>query len=145
MDSTSYLERLPRLVELLPPGSGAFATDAEHYDFCSKRFIKNLKPERLISGETDGLRWAELQLRHNCWRHDEDLTIRYHGVRSLTLDPASDDLDVTGLREVFLDEVLPYDHGCSHEIACLGGSVVVVCQDLTATWVEADCPHPDPS
>jgi hypothetical protein len=39
-----------------------------------------------------------------------------------------------------LDEMLPHEYGCSHEIACLSGSMGVVCRDLTATWVEADCP-----
>jgi hypothetical protein len=60
-------------------------------------------------------------------------------VRELILNPAAEDLDVTGLREVLLDEVPPHEHGCSHEIACIGGSILVVCQDLAATWSYADC------
>lgn len=43
---------------------------------------------------------------------------------------------------------LPDPNGCAHEIACHTGSITIVCQDLTATWVEADCPdkpkQPDP-
>ncbi len=117
------------------------ATDPQHYNFDAQRFVKNLKPQRVISGETNGVAWLELQLRHNCWRHEEDLSIRYHGVRNLVLDPPREDMDVTGLREVFLDEILPHEHGCSHEIACLGGSLLVICDDMTAIWVEADCPE----
>ncbi|MEC3975583.1 hypothetical protein [Amycolatopsis sp. H20-H5] len=42
-------------------------------------------------------------------------------------------------RDVTLDEILPAEAGCSHEIACFAGSVRVVCRDLAATWTEADC------
>jgi hypothetical protein len=146
IDPSAYLDQLGRLAESLPPGASAFATDAQHYDFNALRFIKNLQPQRLVAGETDGAAWWELQLRHNCWRHEEDLTIRYHGVRSLAPEPAGrTTIDVTGLHEVFLDEVLPHQHGCSHEIVCLGGSLVVVCEDLTATWAQADCPERQPN
>jgi hypothetical protein len=41
---------------------------------------------------------------------------------------------------VILDEILPHPDGCSHEIAFRPGTVMVVCRDLTATWLEADCP-----
>jgi hypothetical protein len=139
IDPSAYLEQLPRFAESLPAGARAFATDPEHYDFPGRRFVKNLKPQRLTFGRSAGMDGLELRLRHNCWRHEEDLTIRYHGVLDLTLDPAPVGLDVTGLREVLLDEVLPHEHGCSHEIACTGGSFHVICQDLAATWSYADC------
>lgn len=141
IDAAAYLEHLSTLAPSLPAGARAFASDAQHYNFNSQRFIKNLKPQHLISGETDGVSWLELQLRHNCWRHEEDLTIRYCRVHSMTLDPPEDEADVSALREVLLDEVLPHDYGCSHEIACLGRSLRVVCEDLTATWLYADCPE----
>jgi hypothetical protein len=83
----------------------------------------------------------ELYLRHNCWRHEEDLTIRYHHVRAVTVNPPRNDLEVSDLREVFLDEVLPDEDGCAHEIACLGGSLRISCADLEATWVWAECPE----
>ncbi|MEU5210108.1 hypothetical protein [Streptomyces sp. NPDC020742] len=41
---------------------------------------------------------------------------------------------------VILDEVLPHADGCSHEVAFRPGTLFVVCRDLTATWVETDCP-----
>ncbi|GIH05817.1 hypothetical protein Rhe02_38840 [Rhizocola hellebori] len=145
MDPTAYLEELPRLAGLLPVGAQTFATDPQHYDFNSQRFIKNLKPERLTYGDTDEIAWLELHLRHNCWRHEEDLIIRYHGVQSVTVDPPRSEPDVTDLREVFLDEILPHEAGCSHEISCLGGSIVVTCADLEAAWVYADCPERQPN
>jgi hypothetical protein len=139
IDPSAYVDQLSQLGELLPSGARAFARETGHYDFNSLRFIKNLKPQRLISGVADGRRWLELELRHNCWRHEEDLTVRYSGVRGLELNGETDNLDVSRLGEVLLDEVLPHSQGCSHEVACLGGSLLVVCEDLTATWFEADC------
>ncbi|GAA3509914.1 hypothetical protein FHR32_001981 [Streptosporangium album] len=82
----------------------------------------------------------QLGFRHNCWKHEEDLTIRYTGVTRFTLQTASDMPRVTRLGEVILDEVLPHPDGCAHEIACHTGSTTIVCRDLTATWVEASCP-----
>jgi hypothetical protein len=141
MDPTAYVEQLPRLAVALPDGARAFATDPQHYDFYSQRFIKNLKPERLTFGNANGVDWVELYLRHNCWRHEEDLVIRYDQVRAVTVNPPRDDVDVSELREVFLDEVLPDDGGCTHEIACLGGSLLISCADLEARWVYANCPE----
>lgn len=139
IDPSTYLDQLPQFAMSLPAGARAFAIDPEHYDFPGQRFIKNLKPDGLTVGQSAGVDWLQLQLRHNCWRHEEDLTIRYHGVREVILNPATEDLDVTGLGEVLLDEVLPHERGCSHEIACTGGSFLVICQDLAATWSYADC------
>lgn len=141
MDPTAYVEQLPRLARSLPAGARSFATDPQHYDFHSQRFVKNLKPQRLVSGNSEGVNWLELQLQHNCWRHEEDLIIRYHDIRTVTFNPPRDDLDVSDLHEVLLDEILPHDHGCTHEISCLGGSLVISCADLVASWVYADCPE----
>ncbi|MEU4399878.1 hypothetical protein ACIQH6_09755 [Micromonospora orduensis] len=145
LDPEAYLQELPALADSLPEGARRFATDPGHYDFSGQRCVKNLKPERLTSGETDGIRWLELYLRHNCWKHEEDLTIRYSGVQSLTIEPAGQGLDVAQLQDVMLDEVLPHEHGCQHEIVCLSGRLVVTGQDLEATWRYADCPEREPS
>ncbi|GIH05385.1 hypothetical protein Rhe02_34520 [Rhizocola hellebori] len=140
IDPTDYIAQLPQLAGSLPAGAGAFATDPQHYDFHSTRFVKNLKPQKLVAGHTDGDAWLEFQLRHNCWRHEEDLTIRYSGVSRAVIHPPAGNHDIQGLQEVLLDEILPHNDGCSHEIVCLGGSVTIVCNDLTATWTKADCP-----
>ncbi|GAA4580314.1 hypothetical protein GCM10023176_59620 [Micromonospora coerulea] len=145
LDPAKYLRRLPSLADSLPEGARKFATDADHYDFFSQRCVKDLKPARLMSGQTGGSRWLELHLRHNCWKHEEDLTVRYSGVQSLTIEPADDGLGVAQLQDVILDEVLPDKLGCRHEIVCLAGSLTVTSQDLTATWLPANCPKREPS
>ena len=130
LDADAYVDLLPTLAGALPPGARAFAADPDHYNFFSRRCVKDLAPDTLEHGDD----WLRLGFRHNCWKHDEDLSIRYAGVISL------DQSDWAGLGTVTLDEVLPHDHGCSHEIAFLAGSLTVVCRDLTAKWTEADCP-----
>ncbi|WP_336157956.1 hypothetical protein [Amycolatopsis sp. VC5-11] len=136
LDPQAYLRLLPALSAELPPGARAFAADPDHYDFPGKRCVKDLVLDTLLRGTTDGEDWLQLGFRHNCWKHDEDLNIRYLGLRTLTHDPA----DWTGFGSVTLDEILPHDHGCSHEIGFLAGSLTVVSRDLTASWTEADCP-----
>ncbi|MEI5136007.1 hypothetical protein RB199_32125 [Streptomyces libani] len=133
-----YLEHLPQLMDDLPCGARAFATDPDHYSFSSKRCTKDLKLRQLSlpsAEEPD----AEAHFRHNCWKHDEDLTIRYTDVTDFRIGiphgPASEDPGT-----VILDEILPHEDGCSHEVAFRPGTLYVVCRDLTATWVETDCP-----
>ncbi|MET9267396.1 hypothetical protein [Amycolatopsis sp. NPDC004079] len=100
------------------------------------RCVKDLVLDALQRGIADGEDWLQLGFRHNCWKHEEDLSIRYVGLSTRNPDPA----DWTGFGPVTLDEILPHEHGCSHEIGFLGGSLTVVSRDLTATWTEADCP-----
>jgi hypothetical protein len=87
LDPDAYLRQLPSFVDSLPEGARRFATDPGHYDFFGQRCIKDLKPARLTSGEAGGSTWVELNLRHNCWKHEEDLTIHYSGVQSPRLIP----------------------------------------------------------
>ncbi|RDI54501.1 hypothetical protein [Nocardia mexicana] len=141
---TGYLNRLPSFVEHLPDGARAFATDAEHYDFYGKRCVKDLTLEVVRFGEPNSGE-IELRFRHNCWKHEEDLHIRYMGVSGFDVD-APGGPDWRNLADVILDEVLPNETGCTHEIAFRPGTLTVTCRDLTATWVEADCPEkPRPS
>lgn len=141
LDARAYLALLPTLAGELPPGARAFATEPGHYDFYGERCVKDLKPQSLLRGEADGEAWVQLGLRHNCWKHEEDLSIRYTGVASLSLDcPDPAEWPSLNFTEVTLDEILPHEHGCSHEIGFLTGSLTVVCRDLTATWTEAVCP-----
>jgi len=74
--------------------------------------------------------WLELELKHNCWKHDDDLVIRYTGVQSVSLAPPGDPSEVARLQGVLLDEILPADRGCTHEFICLAG-----------TWTDSDCPE----
>ncbi|GAA3441336.1 hypothetical protein [Planomonospora venezuelensis] len=138
-----YLERLPEFADALPAGARAFAADRLHYDFHGPRCVKDLNLERIAFGETGGESFMELAFRHNCWKHEEDLVIRYDGVSDYRLDIAAPS-GVEPRSVVILDEILPHPDGCSHEIAFRPGTVTVVCRDLTATWVEADCPEKQP-
>ncbi|MGW4196545.1 hypothetical protein [Streptomyces sp. NPDC005004] len=81
---------------------------------------------------------VEVEFQHSCWKHDEDLLLRYTGVSRFTVDPV-DKGRGTDLGAVILDEILPHGDGCSHEIACWDGTVTIVCRDLQATWTESPC------
>ncbi|MEU5921561.1 hypothetical protein [Streptomyces sp. NPDC047141] len=131
LDPARYLSHLPSISSDLPPGARAFATDADHYDFRSRRCVKDLtlRTVRGAGGEE-----MEVEFRHNCWKHDQDLLIRYAGVSSFIIDPVDEDLGT-----VILDEILPHRDGCSHEIACWDGALTIVCRDLQATWTETLC------
>ncbi|GIH77005.1 hypothetical protein [Planobispora longispora] len=140
----TYLERLPEFADALPAGARVFATDPLHYDFYGPRCVKDLKLEQISFGGTGGEHFMELAFRHNCWKHEEDLVIRYEGVSDYRLDIAAPS-GIEPRSVVILDEILPHPDGCSHEIALRPGTVMVVCRDLTATWEEADCPEKQPS
>lgn len=102
---------------------------------CSSRFASRTPGPGSGAGED----WLQLGFRHNCWKHEEDLSIRYVSVSSLSLE-AVHQSDWATFGPVTLDEILPHEHGCSHEIGFLDGSLTVVSRDLAATWTEADCP-----
>ncbi|MER6022155.1 hypothetical protein [Streptomyces anulatus] len=135
LDPARYLSHLPSVSGDLPPGARAFATDTEHYDFRSRRCVKDLtlRAVRGAGGEE-----AEVEFQHNCWKHDQDLLIRYVGVSGFLIDPVDEDRG-TDLGTVILDEILPHRDGCSHEIACWDGTLTIVCRDLRATWTETVC------
>lgn len=87
----------------------------------------------------------EISFRHNCFKHDEDLSIRYAKVERVSLDLRANAgrwHRWTDEDQVILDEVLPAPEGCSHEIALHGhGRLTIACRDLVATWTRADCPE----
>ncbi|MER5968134.1 hypothetical protein ABT112_00040 [Streptomyces sp. NPDC002055] len=138
IDPTPYMEQLPELVDRLPPGARAFAADPDHYRFSGTRCTKDLQFQQLTvpSAECPDYR---IHFRHNCWKHDEDLIVRYTEVTEIRIDiPEAPELGLPGT--VILDEILPHAYGCSHEVAFRPGTLYIVCRDLTATWVAADCP-----
>ncbi|MFJ3540049.1 hypothetical protein ACIPQA_31875 [Streptomyces sp. NPDC090109] len=135
LDPSGYLSHLLSVSGDLPPGARAFATDPGHYDFTSSRCVKDLTL-RAIRGA--GSEEVEVEFQHHCWKHDQDLLIRYTGVSSFVIDPA-DEGRGTDLGAVMLDETLPHKDGCSHEIACWDGTLTVVCRDLQATWTDTIC------
>lgn len=135
LDPARYLSHLSSISDALPPGARAFATDPDHYDFRSGRCVKDLTV-RAVRGA--GGEEMEVDFRHNCWKHEQDLLIRYTGVSSFTADPVGAHRG-TGFGAVILDEVLPHEDGCSHEIACWDGTLTLVCRDLRATWTATAC------
>jgi hypothetical protein len=140
LDPRRYLALLPSFAAALPPGARAFATDPAHYAFGGKRCVKDLRPsEARRSGEGD----IEIHFRHNCFKHDEDLVVRYTGVSRFQSD-VLDVCDPASLGEVILDEILPHPGGCTHELNCRPGTLVVACRDLVAEWVPVSCPDADP-
>ncbi|WP_326836016.1 hypothetical protein VSH64_14025 [Amycolatopsis rhabdoformis] len=137
LDPTAYLNLLPTLADALPPGARAFATDPDHYDFYSTRCVKDLTLDTLQHGDTDGEGWLRLGFRHNCWKHEEDLSLRYTGVRGLDLGDFGPSR-WSGIGALTLDEILPHEHGFSHQIDFRAGSLTVVSRDLAAKWTPAD-------
>ncbi|WP_458246939.1 hypothetical protein [Streptomyces sp. MAI_2237] len=135
LDPGFYLSRLPSIAGDLPPGARAFATDADHFDFRSKRCVKDLTL-RAVRGA--GGTEMELEFQHNCWKHDRDLLLRYTGVSRFAAGPVDADAG-RDFGVVILDEILPHRDGCGHEIACREGTLIVVCRDLQAIWTEIVC------
>ncbi|MFE9677613.1 hypothetical protein ACFYO5_26390 [Streptomyces sp. NPDC006259] len=137
LDPGPYLEKLAVLGGQLPSGARAFATDPGHYDFSGRRCVKDLLPTQARRTGSDEL---VIRFGHNCWKHDEDLVVRYTGVSRFQAD-VLDVCVLDDLGEVILDEILPHPGGCTHELACRPGTLIVVCRDLEAEWVAADCPR----
>jgi hypothetical protein len=134
IDPQAYLAALPELARDLPPGARAFALDDGHYDFYGTRCVKDL----VVAGvrvADDGALGAVVELDPNEWKHDAGLVVRYLGLHRLTVEAGqAPPAGPTRLGSVVIDEIVPDAHGCRHEIACTGGTVVVVAADLEASW-----------
>lgn len=139
-DPADYIERLPELIADLPPGAARFAGDPEHYDFFGLRCVKDLA---IVEWDHDEKRVAaRIRFAGNPWKHDEDLIIDYVGVTELTIVVGAETRPTPdGIGPVMLDEVLPAEVGCSHEIAGLHGTLRIWCADLEASWHRV--PRPD--
>lgn len=141
LDPDPYLRRLPDMADQLPIGARAFATDRDHYDFASVRCVKDLRLKHIVVRELGDARLGvEIAFNPNEFKHSEGLTITYERVTSFIVDvePVRADRkvwpDSLSLGDVQLDEILPHEFGCSHEIKMTGGTIMLTCQDLTAEW-----------
>jgi hypothetical protein len=141
LDPEPYLCKLPELQDQLPAGARAFATDPDHYDFASVRCVKDLRFEHLLMRESGNAELGiEIALAPNQFKHSTGLVIRYEGVVSFAVDvdpiPESRRIwpDSRRLGDLQLDEVLPHESGCTHEVKMTGGIVIVICRDLIAEW-----------
>jgi hypothetical protein len=150
IDPAPYLAALDSLHEQLPRGAWELVAAAGHYGFGDRcPYGMLVEPRQAQTGS--------VVLRGNPFKHDEDLNIRYQGVRSVALffpdgtvmsasaadalaEPhryrLGDDLIVTQPNwEVAIDEVLPIEGGCAHKIMCREGTIVIECADLTHSWI----------
>ena len=136
-DARPYLAVLPELAERLPPGARAFATDPEHYDLYSpRRCVKDLKLESTVFTDDLSAVGFELRFRFRPKAPVPLLAVRYRDLVSFRLEVGERPEGIPGVRlgDVALDEILPHERGCSHEIAFHYGTIHVVAADLTATW-----------
>lgn len=132
LNAMEYCRILPAIASQLPDGARQFAMDPEHYNFGGSRCVKDLKLSLIaVAGRDPSGLSLKISFHPNVFKHDASLTVKYSGVESFetTINYGSDAFD-----SVQLDEVLPHDHGCSHEIALIGGRILVVCRDLAANW-----------
>lgn len=136
LSAQAYLAALPELAAELPPGARAFATDPAHYDFYSRRCVKDLTLGPIRHEIEYEAVDVEIRLAPSGLKHDEWLVLRYSDVSNLALDVAPPSPEGgTRFESLALDEVLPHPDGCSHEMAFWDSSVRVVCRDLKAEWV----------
>jgi hypothetical protein len=142
LDPDDYLRELPALEQYLPAGAWAFATDADHYDFASARCVKDLKIDHMAMRDSHGELTLEIHFAPNKFKHTAGLVVQYSGVASFATDvtppPKNERVwpESRRLGDLQLDEILPHERGCSHEIKMTGGSIFVICADLNATWHE---------
>lgn len=133
LDPSGYLAELHGLAEKMPAGAREFATQDGHYDFTSPRCVKDLTISRIsaMPGEEYDL---DVEFSPNEWKNESGLTVKYAKLRRLDIsvrDPAS---GLQGIGALQLDEILPLDGGCSHQIAFTGGEIYIECADLHAEW-----------
>lgn len=142
-DPTAYLARLPELVAHLPHGAARFAADPDHYDFFGLRCTKDLTISEWRHDEAQAV--AGIRFAGNPWKHDEDLIVEYVGVTDVTLVLSGDGPRTPdGIGIIKLDEILPIDGGCSHEIAGHRGTLRITCRDLDASWHRVRRPDDPP-
>jgi hypothetical protein len=131
LDPTRYLDWLERFGDQLPRGAAALATDPGHYAF-GDRCLKSLVLDSVsLDPRSDGTS-AQLAFRAFAGPREPVLVIRYTDVTdfSVRLDP-----ETQANLEVLLDEILPAESGCTHEIRLTIGSVLISCRDLEAEWL----------
>lgn len=130
LDPTRYLDWLEQFGDQLPLGAAALATDPGHFAF-GDRCLKSLVLYSMSLDPRDDGAQAQLAFRAFAGPSEPVLVIRYVGVTefSVRLDPESQ-----GNLEVLLDEILPAESGCTHEIRLTIGSVLISCNDLDAEW-----------
>lgn len=132
LDPSDYLAELPKVRDALPPGAWAYASDAEHYSMRGSRCVKDLELAA-ISVPTDKRGILVIDFAANQWKHECGLRLRYSGVSHFSID-YDRLIDWMQADTVLLDEILPREGGCLHEIALTDASITFHCQDIEAMW-----------
>lgn len=132
IDPTSYKEALPDILGSLPPGARNFVSDPGHFSFNSLKCVKDLQLAEISTPvrKSDVL---SIKFLPNQWKHEQGLLIRYFDITRFEFDMKRQ-AEWMSDEAVLMDEVLPREGGCSHEIALTDSRVYVECQDLTAIW-----------
>ncbi|MEC4014769.1 hypothetical protein [Streptomyces sp. H27-D2] len=131
-DARDYLSELPNLRDGLPSNAWEFASDDAHYDYGSERCIKDLELSEITVPE-NGNGVLALRFSPNKWKHTAGLRIEYTGVSHFSIDYEGE-IDWMDAYTTLLDEILPHNGGCLHEIALSDASITVHCADLKARW-----------
>ncbi|WP_433521987.1 hypothetical protein ACQPZ2_32885 [Nocardia pseudovaccinii] len=132
LNPEKYLEQLSSLGAALPSGAWDFASDPGHYDFRGARCVKDLNLKDVShTGENE----VTISFGPNQFKHDEGLFIVYVDVSRIDFRIDGQGYFYDGFSPVVLDEVLPTESGCSHEIALINGSMLIECADLRARWL----------
>ncbi|GAA4023207.1 hypothetical protein GCM10022247_54400 [Allokutzneria multivorans] len=131
-----YEEHLPEFVDHLPEGARLFAIDPDHYDFSAARCVKDLIIDRINYADDSETVDVEICFRFEprSGPYPPALVIQYTDVRSLAIDVGERQPAGVRLGALALDEILPHEHGVSHELAFHAGTVLVIAKDLRATW-----------
>ncbi|WP_156769476.1 hypothetical protein [Nocardia sp. 852002-20019_SCH5090214] len=131
LDASRYLYALGDLQEHLLPGAWLFASDSDHYDFHSLRCVKDLNLQSISQQEN-----ADLTLRFgpNTYKHEAGLTLTYRSASSIDFQITDEGYFAGGIGIVMLDEVLPSDLGCTHEIELTNGRLYIESADIHAQW-----------
>ncbi len=135
-DYRPYEEHLPEFVDQLPEGARQFATDPDHYDFSAARCVKDLLVDRINYFDDYQTVDVEIGFRFEPrpGPYPPALVIRYTDVRTFSIDVGERQPAGVRLGDLALDEILPHEHGVSHELAFHAGTILVVAKDLSATW-----------
>lgn len=141
-DPNAYLDWLEESAASLPGGAREFASDPEHYDVHSSRCVKDLELDRIWLNDRRDQLSVEVAFAPNRFKHDRGLVLRYPNVVAFSVNVKSAARgqnvwpDTRRLGDLQLDEILPHEKGCSHEIQMTGGSIRTVSSDLHAEWRE---------
>jgi len=132
-DPNEYLARLAEIEQALPAGAREFVSQPGHYDFGSSKCVKDLSFNSASFAVDQGA-CVEVQFDPNEWKHESGLVINYTRVSRVSIVAAEVHGLPGGMGEVLLDEILPIEGGCLHEIALTGGTIAIWCADLNAQW-----------